>query len=104
MFFTLRLVCVVCLLELVFYCSGFVRVAKLSPIRVELGRSVFVDPVRDLEITFPEGAVCRVAVLQSDPLSQRVGFLAPDAFPCDFSLGRRTILSLGVQVFHAGFC
>ena len=103
MFFTLRLVCVVCLLELVFYCSGFVRVAKLSPIRVELGRSVFVDPVRDLQITFPEGAVCRVAVFRSDPLSQRVGFLAPDAFPCDFSLGDVQYSHLGSKFFMQDF-
>ena len=103
MYFATSLVCVVCLLELVFYCRGFARVAKLSPIRVELGRSVLLDPVRDLQITFPEDAVCRVVVLRSDPLSQRVGFLEPDEFPCDFSLGDVRYSHLGSMFFMQDF-
>lgn len=103
MYFATSLVCVVCLLELVFYCHGFARVAKLSPIRVELGRSVLLDPVRDLQITFPEDAVCRVVVLRSDPLSQRVGFLEPDEFPCDFSLGDVRYSHLGSMFFMQDF-
>lgn len=103
MCFATSLVCVVCFLELVFYCSGSVHVAKLSPIRVELGRSVFVDPVHDLQITFPEGAICEVVVLRSDPLSQRVGFLTPDVFPCDFSLGDVQYSHLGSMFFLQDF-
>ena len=104
MHFVKSLLCAVCcLLVLVFYCHGFARVAKLSPISVELGRSVLVDPVRDLQIIFPKGAVCRVVVLRSDPLSQRVGFLAPDAFPCDFSLGDVQYSHLGSMFFMQDF-
>ena len=103
MHFAASLVFVVSLLELVFYCNGFARVAKLSPISVELGRSVLLDPVRDLQIIFPEGAVCRVAVLRNDPLSQRVGFLAPDTFPCDFSLGDVQYSHLGSMFFMQDF-
>lgn len=103
MYFAKSLVLVVYFLELVFYCNGFARVAKLSPISVELGRSALVDPVRDLQIAFPEGAVCSVDVLRSDPLSQRVGFLTPDSFPCDFSLGDVQYSHLGSKFFMQDF-
>ena len=99
----LGLLRVACLLQLAFSCHGFLRVAKLAPITVELGRSVFLDPVRDLKITFPEGAACKVAVLRSDPLSQRVGFLEPDTFPCDFSLGDVHYSHLGSMFFMQDF-
>lgn len=99
----LSLLRAVCLLQFVFSCHGFLRVAKLSPIAVELGRSVFLDPMRDLRITFPEGAVCKVSVLRNDPLSQRVGFLVPDVFPCDFSLGDVQYSHLGSMFFMQDF-
>lgn len=92
-----------CLLQFVFSSHGFLRVAKLSPIAVQLGRSVFLDPARDLKITFPEGAVCKVSVLRNDPLSQRVGFLVPDIFPCDFSLGDVQYSHLGSMFFMQDF-
>ena len=101
--FATSLVFIVYLLEHVFYCNGFARVAKLSTITVELGRSVFVDPVRDLQITHPEGSLCRVAVLRSDPLSQRVGFLTPDTFPCGFSFGDVQYSHLGSILFMQDF-
>ena len=97
------LVFVVCVLELVFYCNGFARVTKLSMITVEFGRSALVDPQRDLQITYPEGAVCRVVVLRTDPLSQRVGFLTPDTFPCGFSLGDVQYSHLGSKFFMQDF-
>ena len=91
------------LLKFVLECRGFRLVAKLEPITVELGRSVFLDPVRDLKITFPEGATCKVEVLRTDPLSQRVGFLSPDTFPCDFSLGEVQYSHLGSMFFTQDF-
>lgn len=91
------------LLKFVLECRGFRLVAKLEPITVELGRSVFLDPVRDLKITFPEGATCKVEVLRTDPLSQRVGFLSPDTFPCDFSLGEVQYSHLGSMFFMQDF-
>lgn len=99
----LSLLRVACLLQLLFSCHGFLRVAKLSPITVELGRSVFLDPARNLKINFPEGAVCKVSVLRSDPLSQRVGFLVPDTFPCEFSLGDVQYSHLGSMFFMQDF-
>lgn len=94
---------IVCLLQFVLCCDGFLRVAKVSPITVEMGRSVFLDPVHDLKITFPEGADCKVAVLRSDPLSQRVGFMQPDTFPCDFNLGDVLYSHLGSMFFTQDF-
>ena len=93
----------VCLLQFVFSGHGFLRVAKLSPIAVELGRSVFLDPLNDLKISFPEGTVCKVSVLRNDPLSQRVGFMVPDIFPCDFSLGDVQYSHLGSMFFMQDF-
>nr|XP_033804567.1 FRAS1-related extracellular matrix protein 2 isoform X2 [Geotrypetes seraphini] len=60
-----------------------VRVAD-SGIRVPLGRSVFLDPIRDLMIHVQPGDRCHIAVLDKEPLSQRPGRLTPSKFPCDF--------------------
>ncbi|KAF0030083.1 hypothetical protein F2P81_016814 [Scophthalmus maximus] len=53
-------------------------------IRVPFGRSVFVDPINDLVIQVQPGDRCSLTVLDSDPLSQRPGHLAPKKFPCEF--------------------
>ncbi|XP_078683006.1 FRAS1-related extracellular matrix protein 2-like [Branchiostoma floridae x Branchiostoma belcheri] len=53
-------------------------------IKVPFGRSVFLDPARDLRIRVVPGDRCIVTVLQNDPLSQRPGRLMPNSFPCDF--------------------
>ena len=80
-------------------CSGSIIVTKPTPLKVLIGRSVFLNPNRHLNVDYPSGAFCQVVVLQADPLSQRMGYLVPDVFGCDFRHG-------DVQYTHLGskFC
>ncbi|XP_013782373.1 extracellular matrix protein 3-like, partial [Limulus polyphemus] len=57
-----------------------------NAIKVPFGRSVFIDPVKDLKIRVRDGDRCTVKVIQNDPLSQRPGKLTPTHFPCQFGL------------------
>uniref|UniRef100_H2YPT7 Calx-beta domain-containing protein n=1 Tax=Ciona savignyi TaxID=51511 RepID=H2YPT7_CIOSA len=52
-------------------------------VRVPYGRSVFINPISDLNIHMEEGDKCFVTALP-DVLSQGPGFLTPERFPCDF--------------------
>ncbi|XP_029458608.1 FRAS1-related extracellular matrix protein 2 [Rhinatrema bivittatum] len=53
-------------------------------VRVPFGRSVYLDPIRDLVVHVQPGDRCHIGVLESDALSQRPGRLTPNKFPCDF--------------------
>ena len=53
--------------------------------KVPDGRTAFLDPLKDLQITVHPGDVCTVTVLQNDPLSQRSGKFSPNSFPCDYT-------------------
>uniref|UniRef100_A0A8C4NEW7 FRAS1 related extracellular matrix 2a n=1 Tax=Eptatretus burgeri TaxID=7764 RepID=A0A8C4NEW7_EPTBU len=53
-------------------------------IRVSAGRSVFLDPVKDLVVRVPAGDHCTITVLDNDPLSQKPGILIPKHFNCEF--------------------
>ncbi|KAM4807701.1 FRAS1-related extracellular matrix protein 3 [Rhinophrynus dorsalis] len=64
-------------------------------IRVPFGRSVFLDPVKDLVIQVQPEDKCVITVLGNDPLSQRPGSLTPKRFSCDFGPGE-------VQYTHLG--
>ncbi|XP_076351865.1 extracellular matrix protein 3-like [Tachypleus tridentatus] len=66
-----------------------------SGIEVAFGRSVFIDPTKDLKIKVRDGDRCTVTVIQNDPLSQRPGKLVPSHFPCQFGVQE-------VQYFHFG--
>ncbi|XP_077574702.1 FRAS1-related extracellular matrix protein 3 [Stigmatopora nigra] len=54
-------------------------------IRVPLGKSVFVDPLKDLVTEVRPGDRCHITVLDNDPLAQRPGTLTPKKFPCSFT-------------------
>ncbi|XP_013413797.1 FRAS1-related extracellular matrix protein 2-like [Lingula anatina] len=56
-------------------------------IQVPFGRSVYLDPERDLKIDQQPGDRCIVSVLETDVLAQRPGMLMPHAFPCRFRPG-----------------
>uniref|UniRef100_H2YPT4 Calx-beta domain-containing protein n=1 Tax=Ciona savignyi TaxID=51511 RepID=H2YPT4_CIOSA len=58
-------------------------VRTVSDVRVPYGRSVFINPISDLNIHMEEGDKCFVTALP-DVLSQGPGFLTPERFPCDF--------------------
>ncbi|XP_053316906.1 FRAS1-related extracellular matrix protein 3 [Spea bombifrons] len=64
-------------------------------IRVPFGRSVSLNPVKDLVIQVQPGDKCVLTVLGNDPLSQRPGFLTPKRFPCDFGSGEVKYTHLG---------
>uniref|UniRef100_UPI00358F97B5 FRAS1-related extracellular matrix protein 2-like isoform X2 n=1 Tax=Myxine glutinosa TaxID=7769 RepID=UPI00358F97B5 len=53
-------------------------------IRVSSGRSVFLDPVKDLVVRVLAGDSCTITVLDNDPLSQKPGILIPKRFACEF--------------------
>nr|CAB3247089.1 FRAS1-related extracellular matrix protein 2 [Phallusia mammillata] len=58
-------------------------VQQVNTVRVPYGRSVFINPVSDLNIQVEKNDHCFVKVLP-DALSQRPGFISPNHFPCDF--------------------
>ncbi|XP_023190178.1 FRAS1-related extracellular matrix protein 3 [Xiphophorus maculatus] len=53
-------------------------------IRVPFGRSVFLDPGKDLITEVQPGDRCQITVLDNDPLTQKPGMLTPKRFPCSF--------------------
>ena len=74
-----------------------VVISKDSTLRVPFGRSKYLDPGKDLSISYPKQDHCQVTVLRNDPLSQRIGFLISDTdpFPCDFGPRRLQYTHLG---------
>ncbi|KAK6494141.1 FRAS1-related extracellular matrix protein 2-like [Huso huso] len=55
-----------------------------SGVRVPFGRSIFIDPIKDLVTEVQPGDRCYITVLENDPLAQRPGMLSPKKFPCAF--------------------
>ncbi|XP_060634878.2 FRAS1-related extracellular matrix protein 3 [Anolis sagrei] len=53
-------------------------------VRVPFGRSVWLDPARDLSIRVREGDRCSLRALESGPAPHRPGALSPTRFPCAF--------------------
>ncbi|MGH0133017.1 UNVERIFIED_CONTAM: hypothetical protein FKN15_022782 [Acipenser sinensis] len=57
-----------------------------SGVRVPFGRSIFIDPIKDLVTEVQPGDRCYITVLENDPLAQRPGMLSPKKFPCAFGV------------------
>ncbi|KAM9330460.1 FRAS1-related extracellular matrix protein 3 [Gastrophryne carolinensis] len=66
-------------------------------IRVPFGRSVWLDPVKDLQVQVQPGDRCVLTVLPGDPLSQVPGSLTPRRFPCEFGAGEVRYTHLGAR-------
>lgn len=68
-----------------------------SPLRVSVGRSVFVSPAEDLRIRVAPGDNCSVQVLQADGSvsGDRPGRLEPSSFLCGFGFGSVTYTHFG---------
>ncbi|KAM7291474.1 FRAS1-related extracellular matrix protein 2-like, partial [Ixodes scapularis] len=77
-------------------------VVKNVPLRVPVGRYVFVSPSEDLRIRVAPGDSCSVQVVQSDedgPVgSVRPGRLQPSNFPCGFGLGSVSYTHFGSRI------
>ncbi|KAH1169887.1 hypothetical protein KIL84_000872 [Mauremys mutica] len=65
-------------------------------LRVPRGRSVALDPARDLVIRVPPGETCELTALESEePGPPRPGALSPRRFPCRFGPGQVTYTHYG---------
>uniref|UniRef100_A0A8D0L5A9 FRAS1 related extracellular matrix 3 n=1 Tax=Sphenodon punctatus TaxID=8508 RepID=A0A8D0L5A9_SPHPU len=66
-------------------------------LRVPFGRSVSLDPARDLVIRVQPGDKCVLSVLESEapPAPVRPGALSPKRFPCSFGPGEVTYTHYG---------
>ncbi|GAB1604773.1 hypothetical protein Ahia01_000758800 [Argonauta hians] len=59
---------------------------KKKSIEVNYGRSIYIDPNRDLQLNVRKGDRCLISVLEmEDSLSYKPGKLTPTRFPCQFS-------------------
>ncbi|XP_071131154.1 FRAS1-related extracellular matrix protein 1-like [Mytilus edulis] len=83
---------VLSLLSLCAYCQIVMDTKELT---VKIGRSVYLKR-DDIRFTVTEkGDECRVEVVRNDPITQRVGFVEPHIFDCDFPPST-------VEYFHSG--
>ncbi|KAL3878630.1 hypothetical protein ACJMK2_030964 [Sinanodonta woodiana] len=85
----------------IYYTSGQLHLREQDillvnePVRVPIGRTLFLDPLKDLRINVRSGDQCQVTVTKNDPLPLQTGRLDPLSFPCKF--GPRQ-----VQYIHFG--
>ncbi|CAL1281073.1 unnamed protein product [Larinioides sclopetarius] len=60
--------------------------SKIEDIHVLIGREVFLTPTDIQFQNSTQGSVCKVEVINNEPMTQQVGVLIPQVFDCDFNL------------------
>ncbi|XP_045159464.2 FRAS1-related extracellular matrix protein 1-like [Mercenaria mercenaria] len=78
----------ICVLFLVCMCPAFIRaglVVRTNALTVKVGRTVYLN-TDDIVIKNMKrkDEVCRIEVVQNDPITQRVGKLEPKIFDCSY--------------------